>query len=82
MTLEQRKQLLRRGVGLGQSGDAGLQLDGRLGEVGGFLRDVGIANLRFSGLVVSELRLSEVGSVLELILTSANGGLRVAEDGD
>ena len=40
LALEKSKDLLRRGVGLGQSGDAGLDQDLRFGQVGRFRGEI------------------------------------------
>ena len=77
LTPQESEHLLRRGVGLAEGGDAGLEADLRLGQVGGFQGEVGIADARFAGGQVGQLRRSEVDGVVELVLPAADDGSTV-----
>ena len=82
LTLQKGKHGLGSGVSLRQCGNAGLQQDLRLGEVSCLGCQARVADLRFSRSEVGQLRLRQVDSVVELVLTSADDGLRAAQCGD
>ena len=62
-----------------ESGHTGLQQDLRLGKVGGLRRQVGVADARFGGRAVGQLRLRQIDGVVELIFTAPDDRLRVAK---
>ena len=59
-----------------------LQQNLRLGQVGGFGGQIGVADARFGRGLIGQFRLRQVGGVSELIFTSTDGGLRAAQRGD
>src|SRR5215471_15181915 len=76
---QERKYCLRRGVGLSHRGDGGLLQDLRLGEVGRFGRDIGVADLGFGGGETRDLGLRQADGVVQLVLAGTDSALNQAE---
>ncbi len=77
--MQQLEDRLGRGVGLSHGRDRGLFEHLGFGEIGRFLCHIGIAELRFRRGEVGDLRVGQIDGVLELVLSGADAGLRVAQ---
>ena len=81
LSLQQRQYILRSCVGLRKRRYAGLQQDLRLGQVGGFGGQIGVADARLGRRLIGQFRLRQVDGVGELVFASSYGRLCAAERG-
>ena len=82
LALQQRENILRRRIRLRERGHAGLHQNLSFGQVGCLRGEIGIADTRFGSRCVGQLGLRQVDGVVELVLTSSNHSLRIAEQLD
>ena len=82
LAFQKREDRLRSGIRLRESRERSLLKNLRLGQIRRFLGDIGIFDAGLRRREVRDLRLRQIGRVIQLVFTGADDTLRETQIGD